>query len=831
MTRDSTPHRISAALLVSGDVVHVKVGDKIPADMQLMRIHSKAFQVDQSILTGESVSVEKYLGGASKTFNDDHDLDHVMVYSGTTVTMGNATAIVMGTGVRTALGKIHLSLLSKGNNMIIDGDAGGGKKKTPLQEQLDAFGDKLAWFIWIICALVWIINIPNFGRNPERSFTKGAVHYFKTAIALAVAAIPEGLAMVITTCLALGTRRMARRRVIVRNLKTVEALGCCSVICSDKTGTLTTNQMCVTSMIILKDNEHLEELRVSGEGFNPHSGSIQAGNADPRLISLIAVCLEQCNDARLKQSDHQWTCLGEPTEGALLVLSQKLWKAVERDKTNNIHANGKWTRLATADFDRQRKCMSVLCTREDSKFMRLFVKGAPDALLPKCINNTPQLLHSALSNEQRVIAVAYKDIHKDEGVEDVASLEHDLTFLALIAMHDAPRMEVRGAISECRDAGIRVIVITGDSKSTGESVCRQIGLLQQMTRYASLTGAEFHALSSYEQAMSIQETVLFSRVDPSFKLHIVQSLQSLGHVVAMTGDGVNDAPALKHADIGIAMGNASDVSKQASGLILVDSNFANIVEAVKEGRCIYENTKQFIRYLISSNIGEVVAVFLSVMLLGRDILTPVQLLWVNLVTDGLPATALSFNPITRNIMHCPPRSKRESMVDRMSAIRYGVLGMYVGIATMLSAFLIPHPVNGNASHALTQTISLSTLVTIEMFNALNSISDTQSLLHVTPLTNPYLCVAILLSTILHLMIVYSEWMNRVFGVSREMGAREWIIVMALSMPVIFVDECIKWMIRRKRRSPSIIKEEKYPLMSINDVGIPLTPVIKHSHQL
>lgn len=401
---------------------------------------------------------------------------------------------------------------------------------------------------------------------------------------------------------------MARRKVIVRNLKTVEALGCCSVICSDKTGTLTTNQMCVTKVITIDDNGRMREVQIGGEGFNPHSGDIQTIDMDANLISMIADCSEQCNDAKLKQTDGQWTCLGEPTEGALLVLAKKLRRKLETGSNgfvpsipiNQIHVNDKWTRLATADFDRQRKCMSVLCTDKtatNSTFSRLFIKGAPDALLPRCINSTPQLLQSALASEQRVIAVAYKDIPKREyeKVEDVALLESNLTFLALIAMHDAPRTEVRDAIGECKNAGIRVIVITGDSKSTAENVCRQIGLLDQTGRYASLTSTEFNSLSSYEQAISIQETILFSRVDPSFKLRIVQSLQSLGHVVAMTGDGVNDAPALKHADIGIAMGTASDVSKQASGLILVDSNFANIVEAVKEGRCIYENTKQFIR--------------------------------------------------------------------------------------------------------------------------------------------------------------------------------------------------------------------------------------------
>lgn len=597
------------------------VGDKVPADMQLMQVHSRALRVDQSILTGESTSVEKYLlvgieNGATSQ-DTANDTDHALVYSGTTITMGNATALVTGTGVMTALGQIHLSLISNGNGKAIDS---AKSKRTPLQEQLDAFGDRLAWLIWIICALVWIINIPNFGRNSSKSFTKGAVHYFKTAIALAVAAIPEGLAMVITTCLALGTRRMARRKVIVRSLKTVETLGCCSVICSDKTGTLTTNQMCVTNIIITGDNGQLREIQVGGEGFNPHSGDIQMNNVNAGLILAIADCAEQCNDAKLKHHDNQWTCLGEPTEGALLVLAKKLRRSLEVSQSGytvsppiNHNAGNKWTKLVAADFDRQRKCMSVLCTNKNnnannahmltdnaginSTFVRLFVKGAPDALLPKCINSTPQLLHSALASEQRIIAVAYKDVPRREyeEVADMALLENNLTFLALIAMHDAPRMEVRNAIKECKNAGIRVIVITGDSKSTAESVCKQIGLFDRNTRYASLTSIEFNALSSYEQAISIQETILFSRVDPSFKLRIVQSLQSLGHVVAMTGDGVNDAPALKHADIGIAMGTASDVSKQASGLILVDSNFASIVEAVKEGRCIYENTKQFIR--------------------------------------------------------------------------------------------------------------------------------------------------------------------------------------------------------------------------------------------
>lgn len=639
-----------------------------------------------------------------------------MLFSGTTVVNGSAHALVVLTGPQTAIGAIHNSISSQ------------TAEKTPLKRKLDDFGDQLAKVISVICILVWLVNIRHFNDPSHHGWIKGAIYYLKIAVALAVAAIPEGLAAVITACLALGTKKMAKCGAIVRNLPSVETLGCTNVICSDKTGTLTTNQMSVARFLTVDESSSpLREYLVSGSTFAPN-GSVtttDGHHAEKHMVRtapvdrLIEIC-STCNDAKVAYNDESrvYTNVGEPTEAALRVLVEKL---ATNDETfnatlGNMHPSSRVNavnsyyenriqRLLTFEFSRDRKSMSVL-SRIGNEHV-LFVKGAPETVIERCTSvQTPHgilpmsdSLREKLAETQldygrrglRTLAFAFtNDVHSDldqykfDSSADYINVEQNMTFVGLVGMLDPPRPEVKAAIAKCRTAGIRTIVITGDNKNTAETICREIGVFgpnEDLTG-KSYTGRELDELSHHQKVLAVQRASLFSRTEPTHKSQLVDLLQGLGLVVAMTGDGVNDAPALKKADIGIAMGSGTDVAKLAADMVLANNNFATIEKAVEEGRSIYNNTKQFIRYLISSNIGEVVSIFLTVLLGMPEALIPVQLLWVNLVTDGLPATALGFNPSDHLIMRTPPRSGREPLVGPWLFFRYMAIGVYVGCATV-----------------------------------------------------------------------------------------------------------------------------------------------------
>ena len=700
-----------------GDVITIAVGDRIPADCRVLSIQSNSFQVDQSILTGESESVGKDI----KAVQDEQAVkqDQInMLFSGTTVVTGHANAIVVLTGSNTAIGDIHESIASQIS------------QPTPLKEKLNDFGDMLAKVITVICVLVWLINIQHFNDPSHGGWTKGAIYYLKIAVSLGVAAIPEGLAAVITTCLALGTRKMAQKNAVVRSLPSVETLGSCSVICSDKTGTLTTNQMSVNRILYLNESATaLEELTISGTSFNPagdvsHNGKVidsPASNSDT-VAQMVEVCA-LCNEAQLSYNPNTrvYSIVGEATEGALRVLTEKVGTPDEmtnRTKQSKSaeaglhHATEHYQMYAphraTYEFSRDRKSMSVLVAKSGGQ-EKLLVKGAPESILERCssvtvgANGQAQKMtqqYSTLITSQiekytnqglRIIALASINnvggnplLHAAKTTAQYAQLEQNMTLLGLVTMLDPPRPEVADSIRLCREAGIRVVVITGDNQNTAESICRQIGVFDadEDVTGKSYTGRQFDALSDSEQLEAAQRASLFSRVEPTHKSRLVDLLQSAGEVVAMTGDGVNDAPALKKADIGVAMGSGTDVAKLAADMVLADDNFATIESAIEEGRSIYNNTQQFIRYLISSNIGEVVSIFLTAAAGMPEALIPVQLLWVNLVTDGLPATALSFNPPDHEIMRTPPRKRDEPLISGWLFFRYMVIGAYVGAATV-----------------------------------------------------------------------------------------------------------------------------------------------------
>ncbi|KAI0164878.1 putative calcium P-type ATPase [Xylariaceae sp. FL1272] len=839
--------RIKAEELVPGDIVSVSVGDRIPADCRVIAIESNSFSVDQAILTGESESVGKDHANVVKDEKAVLQDQTNMLFSGTTVVTGRAKAIVVLTGSNTAIGDIHESITAQIS------------EPTPLKQKLNDFGDTLAKVITVICVLVWLINIPNFADPSHGNWTKGAIYYLKIAVSLGVAAIPEGLAVVITTCLALGTRKMAAKNAVVRSLPSVETLGSCSVICSDKTGTLTTNQMSVNKVVFInEEGTDLEELDVEGTTFAPkgdiqRNGKVVQGLTETsNTIAQMTQVAALCNDAQLMYDARAgvFSNVGEPTEGALRVLAEKLGPCAPAD-TNpedcvhyaSAQYEQKFPRLATFEFSRDRKSMSVLVQAGEQQ--KLLVKGAPESIIERCThtlvgaNGTRVPLNKKLydllmkevvdygNRGLRVIALASLDDAGSNPLTKTAKssthytqLEQNLTLLGLVGMLDPPRPEVAGAIQKCMAAGIRVIVITGDNRNTAESICRQIGIFGEYEdlRGKSFTGREFDNLTPSEQLEAAKRASLFSRVEPSHKSKLVDLLQSLNEVVAMTGDGVNDAPALKKADIGVAMGSGTDVSKLAADMVLADDNFATIEVAIEEGRSIYNNTQQFIRYLISSNIGEVVSIFVTAALGMPEALIPVQLLWVNLVTDGLPATALSFNPPDHDIMRRQPRKRDEALIGGWLFFRYLVIGTYVGLATVggyawwfmynpegprISFYQLSHfhrcssefssigcSIFEDHNAKAASTVSLSILVVIEMLNAMNALSSSESLLTLPLWSNMMLVYAIGLSMTLHFALLYTPFLQTLFSIL-PLNWNEWQAVLYISAPVILIDEVLK----------------------------------------
>ncbi|PIG89583.1 endoplasmic reticulum calcium ATPase [Aspergillus arachidicola] len=840
VVRDGKTQRIKAEDLVPGDIIHIAVGDRVPADCRLIAVHSNSFRVDQAILTGESESVGKDTRAIRDKQAVKQDQTNIL-FSGTTVVNGHATALVVLTGGSTAIGDIHDSITSQIS------------EPTPLKQKINDFGDMLAKVITVICILVWVINIEHFNDPSHGGWTKGAIYYLKIAVSLGVAAIPEGLAVVITTCLALGTRKMANKNAVVRSLPSVETLGSCSVICSDKTGTLTTNQMSVNKVVYLdKTGNGVQEIDVEGTTFAPEGNLSQNGKVLQNLavssstIRQMAEVMAICNSANLSHDAKSgvYSCIGEPTEGALRVLVEKIGTddaatnmkisqlpASQRLRASSAYYEGRLPLKATYEFSRDRKSMSVLVGTE--KKQSLLVKGAPESILERCTHvllgsDGPRVPitkeHADLLSAEiveygnrglRVMAFARVDdvganplLRNAQTSDDYAQLERNMTLIGLAAMLDPPRVEVADSIKKCLAAGIRVIVITGDSRNTAEAVCRHIGVFAEDEDLAgkSFTGREFDGLSDSEKLEAVKTASLFSRTEPSHKSKLVDLLQSLGHVVAMT-----------------AMGTGTDVAKLAADMVLADDNFATITVAVEEGRSIYSNTQQFIRYLISSNIGEVVSIFLTAALGMPEALVPVQLLWVNLVTDGLPATALSFNPPDHDVMRRPPRKRDEPLVGGWLLFRYLVIGTYVGAATVfgyvwwflynpegpqISFWQLSHfhkcsaqfPEIGcemftNDMSRAASTVSLSILVVIEMLNAMNALSSSESLFTFALWNNMMLVYAIILSMTLHFAILYIPFLQGLFSIL-PLNWVEWKAVLAISAPVIIIDEALKFVERQ-----------------------------------
>ncbi len=700
--RDGHDQMIEARDLVPGDIILLKTGDAVPADARIL--HASTLQVDESTLTGESLPAEKQpasLEDGALSLGDRTN----MVYSGTTVQFGRGKALVLGTGGNTEFGKIA-SLLQTTET-----------RRTPLQQSLDRLGKVLGIFSILLAAGMSVLGL-------LRGY--GIVDMFIWGVAIAVAVIPEALPAVVTITLALGVRRMASRQALIRRLSAVETLGATSLICSDKTGTLTQNEMTVRRIATADST-----VEVSGAGFIPVGGFVVDGaNTDPAsqpvlLEAMRAACL--CNDAELQQgSDGQWQILGDPTEGALLVVGRKAGLDIETLQLE-------FPRIAESPFSSERKRMTTVHPMESDDTL-LCSKGAPEVILPLCTARNTIAGEQPLTDEQRadllrqaqtmassalrVLAVAYK---RTPGRLS-STEEDDLVFAGLFGIQDPPRAEVFSAIRTCEDAGIRPVMITGDHRSTAVAVATELGILKEGRNV--LTGQDLSRLSDQELADQVDSVDVFARISPEHKLRIVNAFLDKDYIVAMTGDGVNDAPSLKRADIGVAMGvTGTDVSKAASDMILTDDNFATIVEAIREGRSIFQNIRKYLVFLLSGNMGTVLGLMIALLTSLPLPLVAVQVLFINFIMDGLIAIALGLEPPESGVMKQKPRPMREGMLNADAYWFIGVMGTVIGLVTA-GVFALMIRMGMNEVSAM--TMFFMTLVAARLFNALNCKSLTGS---------------------------------------------------------------------------------------------------------
>ncbi|AYD40642.1 calcium-translocating P-type ATPase, PMCA-type [Clostridium fermenticellae] len=725
--RDGFVKVINTEELVIGDLVIVESGDRVPADCML--IEDSNFMVDESILTGESVGVNKNSGAKDN-----------LVYMGTIALTGKAKGRIVQTGMKTEMGKIAGMLDSIEN------------ERSPLKEKLASLGKILVVICIAICVIVTLTGIWR-GEDKYQMFLLG--------VSLAVAAIPEGLTAIVTVALALGVSRMLKRNALVRKLPAVETLGCTSIICSDKTGTLTENKMTVKAMYFNRNIYYTDKERV------PEN-------------ALLKKAFVYCNDCDydFNQKDISKGLFGDPTETALIKAYFKDNKLLKSflEKSRRIYDN---------PFDSDRKMMSVI-VRENNKDI-CYVKGAPERVIMKCKyildNGEVKLLTSeyrenvskALENMSfkalRCIAGAYKE----KGIVKGKSMEENLIFLGIAGIIDPPRREAKDAVLKCKMAGIKPIMITGDHKNTAFAIAKELDICSDTTQV--ITGSELDDLTDKQLSNKIEHISVFARVNPGHKLRIVKILKSKGKIVAMTGDGVNDAPAVKEADIGVAMGiSGTDVTKEASSMILLDDNFSTIVSAVEEGRTIYDNIRKFIRYLLSCNLGEVLTMFLASLMYLDTPLLPIQILLVNLATDGLPAMALGVDPADGNIMESKPRPKSEGIFARGLSEKIIIRGSLIGICTIL-AFISGKFYRYDLD--VCRTLALCTLIMSQLIHVFECRSERHSLFEINLFTNKYLIGAVLVSITMIMCVLYIPFMQGVFHTS-PLNIGQWVIVIFFS---------------------------------------------------
>jgi len=800
--RDGEPHSIPAAELVCGDLISVESGDTIPADARLLR--AVALQTAEAGLTGESLPVAKETLPISGEVPLGDRTN--MLFSGTSASYGRGTAVVVATGMHTQMGLIAGAL--KAAPVPI----------TPLQRELERVGKWLGIGVLVI-ATVMILTIVVVDD------VHGVAALFDVlmlGVALAVAAVPEGLPAVVTAVLSMGVQRMARRNAIVRRLSAVETLGSASVIASDKTGTLTRNEMTVRAVVTASGR-----VNFAGTGYQP-AGEItraEGGAIDGVLRSELECALavaDRANDAVLQEHDGLWTILGDPTEGALLVAAQKAGLEPEA-------LARRFERVAEVPFSSERKLMSTIHSDSEQERWLVFSKGAPDVLLARCSEERigagtrplsaarraqiEQLNRELAGQGLRTIGVAVRarpaPAPPQEQID--AGVEQCLAFAGLIGMLDPPRAEVQQAVARAKAAGIRPLMITGDHPITAAVIAAELGITgdHRFSGDNALTGPELDALSDEALLREVARVSVYARVNPGHKLRIVQALQRTGAIVAMTGDGVNDAPALRTADIGVAMGiTGTDVSKEAADIVLADDNFASIVAAVEEGRAIFANIRKFLRYLLSSNLGEVLTMFLGVVLagpLGLPVtdggammpLLATQLLWINLVTDGAPALALGMDPPDEHVMSQPPRPTGEPVITLrmwLGIVFVGVI-MAAGTLLVLDASLPGGMLPGSGDARYAQTMAFTTVVFFSLFTVFNARSDEQSAFRGLR-ANRWLWAAVLLSLVLQLGVVYLPFLQVAFN-TVALSASDWLRCAAVGSSVLVLRELSKLVTRAR----------------------------------
>jgi len=765
VVRDGRQQTIEARLLVPGDIVILEIGDRVPADLRLLEaVNLKA---DESTLTGESASVHK--DTASVAADAPLAGRRSMVWMGTSITNGHARGIVTNTGMATEFGRIAQLTRS------IEAEP------TPLQRKLSVLGKKLGIISVGISVVVsvtgWLLGKP-------------VLEMFLTGVSLAVAVVPEGLPAVVTITLALGVRAMVRRRALLRRLQAAEALGAATTICTDKTGTLTQNQMTVRRIWLASG-----EIEVTGTGYDP-AGHFEVDGRKldyhqrPDLLALLEVGLV-CNHAHVEKDDNGWHEAGEPTEAALVVAAYKAWLQQEE----HLHT------VSEFSFNSMRKRMTVIEHRADG--MHAAVKGAPEVILERCTRIlygdeereltpsdraafTDAYSHMAQSG-LRTLALARRTL--PEGVAlDEDAVESELTLLGVVGIIDPPRPEVTQAVQTAREAGIRVVMITGDAPATALAIAQRIGLPAKK----AITGQDLNNMDDSRLDTLLSGEVVFARTTPEHKLRIVSLLQKQGEIVGMTGDGVNDAPALKKADIGIAMGlRGTDVAKGAADLVLTDDNFASIIGAVEEGRRQYDNIQKFVRYLLSSNTGEVTAIFVNILLGGPLILLPVQILWMNLVTDGMTAVALGLEPVEKGMMKRPPRAAHEPVLDRSGMLMILILGGYIGAATL---WLFHYYLNAGHAQALeiAQTVAFTGIIMLQKMNVFNFRSLRAPMTVIGFFTNRWVLGAWAVTVGLQVCAVYVPFLQQALH-TVPLGWGDWGMILVVALPVFLMSELYKWL--------------------------------------
>ncbi len=791
--RDGEEDEIPASELVPGDVVVLATGDRVPADLRLIEVAN--LNTQEAPLTGESTPIEKTVNvipGEEVPIGDRKN----MVYAGTAVTYGRGRGMVTATGMQTEFGKIA--------QMLQDVE----EEETPLQKNLDKVGKWLGIACLIVVAIVVVLSIIRGHINS----IDGILNMLIWGVSLAVAAVPEALPAVVVISLSIGVQKMAKRHSLVRRLSAVETLGCTTVICSDKTGTLTQDQMTVRQMYV--DGKFIE---VTGAGYEPKGAFLYQGqpcnvSQDINFKTFLHINA-LCNDTHLIHTEGKWLIKGDPTEGALLVIAAKA--GLEHEKLNHESP-----RIDEIPFSSERKKMTTIHNTPQGKFA--YSKGAPEIILESCTHTMEngqekpldEISRAAIlkasqtmaENALRVLGTAYK---KADTITTKEDYEKEMVFAGLVGMIDPPRLEVKDAIKVCKDAGIKSVMITGDHKITASAIARELGILQDGI---AITGAELDKLSDAEYQKMVNRIEVYARVSPAHKLKVIEAFSKQGDIVAMTGDGVNDAPALKKADIGVAMGiTGTDVSKEAAAMVLTDDNFASIVSAVEEGRGIFTNIKKYLIYLLSANVGEVLMMFIASLLAMPVPLLAIHLLWVNLTTDGLPALALSVDPKDPDIMSQPPRDPKSSIFTKNVLIIIAAIGVVMA-ATMIPVFAWRMASGGLAWHNLdisnltpaqslileeARTMVLATMVIFELMLTFSVRSEIHSVFKIGFFSNKWLIYANLSSLALLLMVMYIPFLQGPFKLV-PIGLLDWCFVVPIALTGFVTVEIIKLILRQQQ---------------------------------